>query len=61
MTIADRAEVLNRRCADVEALALAGIRASHPQLSEVEIRHELAFRRYGRDLADAAYQHLLGR
>jgi hypothetical protein len=61
MTIADRAEMLDQLCADVEALALAGIRAARPQLSEVEVRHELAVRRYGRDLADEAYQHLLER
>jgi hypothetical protein len=36
MTIADRAEMLDRLCADVEAFAPAGIRATRSQLSEIE-------------------------
>jgi hypothetical protein len=35
-TIADRAEMLDRLCADVEAFAPAGIRATRSQLSEIE-------------------------
>ena len=45
--------------ADVELMARLGIRAAHPEMSEVEVRHELARRRFGAELADEAFQHLL--
>lgn len=59
MTVADRAAVVERLCADVERLARAGIAARYPDYTELEICHELARRRYGSRLADAAYADLL--
>ncbi len=61
MTIAERAELTRRLCLDVEQLARAGIVARHPAFSELEVCHELARRRYGAALADAAYAGLLPR
>jgi hypothetical protein len=55
MTPAERAEVVEQACFDVERLARAGIAALHPDYSEREVCHELARRRYGSALADAAY------
>ena len=59
MSISDRAELTERLCLDVEQMARAGIAARYPTYSEIEIRHELARRRYGIALADAAYAGLL--
>lgn len=59
MTTAERVELVDQITADVERLAVAGILAQQPELSEVEVRHELARRRFGADLADEAYRHLL--
>ena len=59
MTIAERVDLVDKIAADVERLAVAGILAERPDLSLVEIRHELARRRFGATLADEAYQHLL--
>ncbi|MCU1497275.1 MAG: hypothetical protein JWM47_1228 [Acidimicrobiales bacterium] len=59
MTIAERVELVDRMCADVELLAVTGILAQRPDRSEVEVRHELARRRYGERLADEAYAHLM--
>lgn len=59
LTVADRVTLVNQINADVERLAVAGILADRPTLSDVEVRHELARRRYGDELADAAYRHLL--
>jgi len=59
MTVLDRAELTQRLCLDVERLARADICARHPTFSTVEVSHELARRRYGRALADAAYVGLL--
>ena len=59
MSIGERAELLQKLCIDVERFARAGIRARHPGYSEIEICHELARRRYGAALADAAYAGLL--
>ena len=55
MDIAERVAMVKQLCFDVEQLARAGILAEHPKLTEIEIRHELARRRFGRELADAAY------
>ena len=55
MTIPERVELIEQLHADVEAMAIAGIRAATPGLSDLELRHELARRRYGSALADAAY------
>jgi len=59
MTTAERVELVDQINADVELLAVTAILAGKPDLSDVEVRHELARRRFGPNLADAAYQHLL--
>ena len=61
MDIAERAGLVEQLCLDVEQLARAGIHARHPDCSEMEICHELARRRYGAALADAAYAGILRR
>jgi hypothetical protein len=60
MDIGERADLIQQLCLDVEQLARAGIHARHPEYSETEICHELARRRYGSALADAAYAGRLG-
>jgi hypothetical protein len=55
MTLAERFSLVEQLCADVELLARAGIVSTDPELDEREVLHELARRRYGRLLADAAY------
>jgi hypothetical protein len=57
MSIAERVDLIDRLNADVEQLAVVGIRATHPDLTEPEIRQELARRRFGASLADEAYRH----
>lgn len=59
LTIAERVELVDQMAADVELLAVTGILAAQPGLSPVEVRHELARRRFGAALADEAYRHLL--
>jgi len=59
MSIRERAELTQQLCLDVERLARAGICSQHPTLTAIEVSHELARRRYGRVLADAAYADLL--
>ena len=59
MDIGERAGLVQQLCLDVEQLARAGIHARHPEYSETEICHELARRRYGSALAEAAYAALL--
>lgn len=59
LTIAERVELVDQMAADVELLAVTGILAAQPDLSPVEVRHELARRRFGAALADEAYRHLL--
>jgi hypothetical protein len=61
MTIQERAELTQQLCIDVEQVARAGIVARHPTYSEIEVCHELARRRYGNALADAAYAGLVPR
>ncbi len=61
MDIGQRAELTQQLCVDVERLARAGIVARYPNYSEIEICHELARRRYGSALADAAYSGLVPR
>jgi hypothetical protein len=61
MSVQERAELTQQLCVDVERIARAGIVARHPEYSEIEICHELARRRYGKDLADAAYSGLVPR
>lgn len=55
VSVTDRADTVRRLCRDVEVLARVQIAAERPTLDEVEVCHELARRRYGRVLADAAY------
>jgi hypothetical protein len=59
MSVGERAELTERLCVDVELLARAGIIARYPAFSEIEICHELARRRFGAALADAAYAGLV--
>ena len=61
MSVSERAELTQQLCLDVEQLARAGIVARYPAYSEIEICHELARRRYGDALANAAYAGLLPR
>ena len=58
MSVSKRAELTQQLCRDVEQIARAGIVARYPAYSEIEICHELARRRYGAALADAAYARL---
>lgn len=59
MSIAERIALVDQMHADVELLAVAGIRASRPDLAGNELRHELASRHFGAAVADDAYRHLL--
>jgi hypothetical protein len=59
MTVSERAELTQQLSIDVERIARAGILAYHPTYSEIEVCHELARRRYGNVLADAAYAGLM--
>ena len=55
MTIDERAaaaQELNDMCT---TLALAGIRAQHGDVTGDDLRWHLAFRRYGKSLADEVY------
>jgi hypothetical protein len=61
MSIAERAALTEQLCRDVEQLARAGIRWTHPSFSEIEVSYELTRRRYGDELADAAFTNVLGR
>lgn len=53
MTPAERLKLADHLSADVTALAVAGIKFERPDATTAEIRHELARRRYGNELADA--------
>lgn len=55
MTVTEKMALVDQICIDVERLAIAGIVAGSPDASEVEIRYQLAQRRFGHELADAAY------
>lgn len=57
MSLAEKAELVEQINADVELMARAGIRAMTPELSERQVRHELARRRFGAELADEAFRH----
>lgn len=59
MTVAERVELVDQITADVELIAVTGILDGDPGLSDIEVRHELARRRFGASLADEAFQHLL--
>lgn len=59
MTVDERVALVDQISADVEMLAVTGILAQSPGLSDRAVRHQLARRRYGARLADEAYQHLV--
>ena len=59
MTFYERAAVADQLSIEVVELAAAGIRFDHPDASTEEMRHELTRRRYGRRLADQAYDSQL--
>ena len=59
MTISDRVALIDQLCVDVEKLARIDITNRDPGLTELEICHDLARRRYGAELADAAYVGVL--
>jgi hypothetical protein len=61
MTTDGRVELTRQLCLDIDRIARAGVAALHPTYSELEVCHELARRRYGRALADAAYSGLVHR
>lgn len=55
MTLAERAHAaqeLNDMCT---TLSIAGIRSQHGEVTGDELRWHLAFRRYGKSLADEVY------
>lgn len=56
MSVAEKIDLIDQLNADVERMAVAGIRAAHPGITERELRHELARRRFGPELADEAYR-----
>lgn len=58
LSTADRVELVEQICADVELLARSGIRHARPELTERGVLHELARRRFGEALADAAYRNV---
>lgn len=58
MTPAARLQLSEQLCLDVERLALAGIRAAHPEYGPLETARELTRRRYGPSLARDAYAGL---
>jgi hypothetical protein len=55
MSPGERLLLADRMSVDIAEIAIAGIRCAMPGASPREVRHELARRRYGRRLADAAY------
>jgi len=55
MTVGERVELLRSMHTAVEQIAVAGIRAVDPSADDVEIRYQLAVRRYGRQLAEEAF------
>lgn len=55
LSVADKAHLANALSIDCERLARAGIVAMEPAASEARIRYILAERRYGTDMARAAF------
>jgi hypothetical protein len=55
MSAGELALLADRMSVQIAEIAVAGIRHVMPDASPHEVRHELARRRYGRRLADAAY------
>lgn len=60
MSPVQRAMLADQLSVDVAALAEAGVRARSPNITRAELLHELARRRYGSALADAAYRRSPG-
>jgi hypothetical protein len=56
MSPCERASLAGRLSDDVATLAAAGIRATNPGIGDADLAHELARRRYGSALADAAHR-----
>jgi len=52
----ERVSLADQLSADIATLATAGIRARNPGIGSTELAHELARRRYGSTLADAAFR-----
>lgn len=59
MTVAERVASIDQLNADVETLATVGIRFECPWITDIQLQHELARRRFGDRLADEAYRSLL--
>lgn len=59
MSVIEKADLTEQMCLDVEQIARVGIARRYPTHTEIEICHELARRRYGDALADAAYVGLI--
>lgn len=57
MSPIERVRIADQLSVDVATLAEAGIRAGNPTITRTDLLHELARRRYGSALADAAYHH----
>lgn len=55
MAPTERAALADQLSIDVTRIARAGIEAQRPGAGPNEVLHELARRRYGADLADAAF------
>jgi hypothetical protein len=55
MSPGELALLADRMSVEIAEVAIAGIRYVMPDASPHEVHHELARRRYGRRLADAAY------
>lgn len=55
MSPAERVGLADQLSVDIATFAVAGIRARNPEITEADLLHELARRRYGAELADAAY------
>jgi len=55
-TIAERSQRVDELNRGVEALARGDILSKRPDLTEIEVAFELARRRYGDELAHAAYE-----
>ena len=59
MSVIERAELTDQLCRDVEELARLDIARRCPEYTEIKVCHELARRRYGPALGDAAYAGLV--
>lgn len=55
MSESEKLRLVHGLCADVDRLARVGIERDHPGSSEEDVLWHLAARRYGADLADAAF------